>query len=114
MSDDCIFIEPLEVVIVAESLEVVTTVETLEAEVTIGGQTTVNNAGNPNYEREEFIAALDGPVTVNLSRIPNQIIGIHINGLFLEATKFELLGASCLILATANLVGGDHITFTYY
>jgi hypothetical protein len=114
MSDDCILTEPLEIVVVAESLEVIATTETLEAEVTIGGLTTVTNNGNPDYAREEFVVALDGPATIYLTRIPNYITGVYINGLLLEITKYELLGASILMLSTANLVASDLITITYY
>jgi hypothetical protein len=114
MSDDCIIVEPLEVIIVAESLEVVTTVETLESEVTIGGLTTISNTGSPDYAREEFVVALAGPATIYLDRIPNYITGIYINGLLLEASKYELLGASILMLSTANLLPSDQITIIYY
>lgn len=114
MSDDCIFVEPLEIVVFAESLEVTTTVDALEAEIVIGGSTAITNTGSPNYAREEFVVALDGPATIYLARIPSYITGVYINGLFLESSKYEPLGASLLILATANLVASDQIAITYY
>jgi hypothetical protein len=101
---DCILGTPLETVIVAEILEI---------EVMIGGHTTINNTGNPVFAREEFVVALDGPATVYLARIPNQITGVYINGLLLESTRYELLGASVLMLATSNLIASDLITITY-
>jgi hypothetical protein len=115
MSDDCCFVEPIEVVIVAEPLDVVVVAtEPVEAEIVIGGQTTINNTGSPDYAREEYIVALAGPATIYLDRVPNQITGIYINGLLLESTKYELLGASVLMLSTANLLPSDQITIIYY
>jgi hypothetical protein len=50
MSDDCCFVEPIEVVIVAEPLDVVVVAtEPIEAEIVIGGQTTINNTDGTPY-----------------------------------------------------------------
>lgn len=111
---DCIIAEPLEIAVIVEPLEVVATTETLGTEIVIGGFTAITNTGNPEHAREEFVAALDGSATIYLARIPNYITGVYINGLLLEVSKYELLGASILMLSTANLVASDRITITYY
>jgi len=119
MPDDCCFVEPIEVVVVAEPLDVVVVAEPVEAEITICSDTTITvtapgTVAAPDHVREEFVVALAGAATIFLARVPSSVTGVYVNGLLLVSASYSVVGASVLISGSVDLVASDQIAITYY